>query len=420
MDTKDGYLENPEIKKAYAVFLLIMSIFIVSNYMIIKNNNDRLKSDYVKVMANITARVVEKDPALEKEIVPLMTNKISKVNEAKGIAIIKQYGLSDKLDTKLFPYINDNFRRCELSAIFAGAILTFILVIFIYLQYSYFYKNIRAFNLAAKKIVDGDYNMKLSEEKEGDLSKLTKSFNSMGEVIRNHISALEKEKSFLVDLLSDISHQLKTPLSTLILYNDIMINKDLVKEQRDVFLKNNQSVLKRMSWLILSMLKLAKIDANAIELEIENQSLKETIEESIDALQAKAEESKVKVEFIYDDKSINFEHDRLWLQEALINIIKNAIEHSSKEAVVTIELEDNPVYTRIIISDSGEGICEEDLANIFKRFYKGKKSKGSQKEESIGIGLSLAKSIVERHGGFIEARSKRGEGTKFIITFLKY
>jgi signal transduction histidine kinase len=410
------YFDNPEIKKSSAVYLLIMIVFIICNYTLVRISNENLKRDYIKVFGIVTAKVVQVNPQLEKEIVPLLTGEISKEEEAKGKEILKQYGLSETLDLNLFPYIKRSFRSMEQSIFLTGLILTVLLFSFNYLQYGYFYKNLKAFSIAAKRIVEGDYNLKISEEKEGDLSKLTKSFNSMGEVIRNTIAALNKEKRFLVDLLSDISHQLKTPLSTMILYNDIMLTKDLNKDQQYTFLKNNQNQLNRMNWLILNLLKLAKIDADAIELQMEDISLNETIEETLEILESRAIEERVKLSFM-ESRNVVLRHDRLWLQEALINVIKNGIEHAGEGGEVTIKLEENPIYTRVIVKDTGEGISEEDLANIFKRFYKGKKTK---KSDSIGIGLSLAKAIIEKHGGYIEAHSRIYEGTSFIITFLKY
>lgn len=410
------YFNNPEIKKSSAIFIFVMTIFLVCNFIIMKVHNEKLKDDYIKVFASVTAKVVETDPKLEKEIVPILTREVSLEEEKKGREILRQYGLSETLDTSLFPYISGSFKSTELSIISIGLILAVILFILNYLQYGYFYELMRNFSSAAKRIVEGDYNLKLSEEKEGDLSKFTSSFNSMGEVIRGNIYALNKEKSFLVNLLSDISHQLKTPLSTMILYNDILLNKNLTKEQEIDFLKNNENQLNRMRWLILNLLKLAKIDANAIELEIEKQNLNETIEEVLENIESKALESKVKVEFIQRD-IIYLKHDRLWLQEALINIVKNGIEHSGEGGRVSVNIEDNPIYTRIVIANTGEAIPEEDLPHIFRRFYKGKKS---AKSDSIGIGLALAKAIIERHGGYIEVYSKALEETKFIITFLKY
>lgn len=412
----NGYYNNPEIKKSSIILFLIMIIFLTSNYMVIREDNEKLKADYIKVLGSITARIVEKNPQLEGEIVPLMTKELTKDEEIKGIEMLRQYGLRKNLDISLFPYINDSFRNSILRTAVLGIALASLLFLLNYVQYRYFYNSMRNFSLAAKRIVDGDYNLKLSERKEGDLSKLTQSFNSMGEVIRGNIFALKKEKEFLVDLLSDISHQLKTPLSTMILYNDIMLSKDLTIEQRETFLKNNQSQLNRMTWLIQNLLKLAKMDANAVELDMEEQSLNETIDEVVEILESKALEHKVKIEF-FSKNEVVFNHDRLWLQEALINVVKNGIEHSDEGGSVVIELEDNPVYRRIIVKNGGEIIPEEDVVNIFKRFYKGINSK---KSDSIGIGLSLAKSIIERHGGYIEARSNIEEGTSFIITFLKY
>jgi signal transduction histidine kinase len=161
---------------------------------------------------------------------------------------------------------------------------------------------------------------------------------------------------------------------------------------------------------------LARLDAKAIEFDKENQSLNETIEDSVEALQGKALEAKVEINF-KESEQIIFEHDSAWLQEALINIIKNSIEHTEKNGKINIYLSENPIYRRIIIEDNGEGISEKDLPNIFKRFYRAKTSNNS---ESVGIGLALSKSIIEAHGGMIEAQSKLGEGTRFSITFVKY
>jgi signal transduction histidine kinase len=411
-----GYFNNPELKKSSIILIVIMLAFLITNYFIIKVNNENLKKDYIKIFANITVKVVEKNPDMEKEIIPLMIKDFSSEEELRGREILEQYGLGESLDNSLFPHIKHSFKRNEISIFIVGLLFSLLLFILNYLQYGYFYENIREFSSAVQKVVHGNYNLKLSEEKEGDLSKLTKSFNSMGEIIRANISDLKREKKFLVDLLSDISHQLKTPLSSMILYNDILLNRKVSSEQRTTFLINNQNQLNRMQWLIQNLLKLAKIDANAIELEIEEQSLNETIEETMEILNSKAVEAKVKMRFNYS--SIVFlKHDRLWLQEALINVIKNGIEHTEEGGTVNIELLENPVFKRIIVKDTGEGIEDIDLANVFKRFYKGKSSK---KSDSIGIGLALAKSIIEKHGGYIEAVSKPNHGTSFIITFLSY
>ena len=282
---------------------------------------------------------------------------------------------------------------------------------------------------ASKEILEENYDVNLYEEKEGDFAKLSYGFKNMRQVLQSQMIDLKKEKEFLVNILSDISHQLKTPLSALIIYNDILSNKEISEENREKFLNNSKTQLSRMDWLIKSMLKLAKVDARAIEFNMKENRLVNTIYEVIDNVAVMAAENKVNIIFennMYEEALISnkgevnkknknkfmFNYDEKWLGEALINIVKNGIEHSDNGEIY-IELEENPINTKIIIRDKGVGISEKDLPNIFKRFYKGGKS------ESVGIGLSLSKSIIEAQGGYIEVRSKVDIGTEFKIILMR-
>lgn len=410
------YFVNPELKMSSGIIIFLMILFLCITSITLKLHHDRLKDNYIKVLGAVTVRVTEKNPELEKEIIPLITKEISKEDSEKGIKILKQYGLTKELENQLFPYIDETIKMNNYCIILVFVFMSAIFFLFNYFQYVFFYKKIRSLTMCAKKVVEGDYDLAINENREGDFSKLSSSFNSMRGIIRSNITALKNEKQFLVDLLSDISHQLKTPLSSMVVYNDILLSKELTKEQSRMFLTNNQSQLKRMNWLIKSILKLAKLDAGAIEFVKENVSLNETIKESVDALESKSIEGNV--EMIFNESTeIFFGHDKLWMEEAFINIIKNGIEHTPEGGKITIDLIENPIYRRIIIEDTGEGIKESDLPNIFKRFYR---AKTSRKTDSVGIGLALAKSIIEAHRGIIEVQSKVGIGTKFIITFLKY
>lgn len=410
------YFINPELKRSSIFLVILMSVFFAGTVFILKLQQEALKNSYIKVLGATAAKFVEKEPNLEKDIIPIVLGRATAEEEAKGESFLKQYGVTKELDTIIFPYVNQT--SLENFYLLGFVFLSMLIILFImnYLHHIFFYKRIRRLTTAAKKVVEGEYQIAISEDKEGDFSKLAISFNSMREIIRSNLHELNREKKFLVDLLSDISHQLKTPLASMILYNEIMLSKDLGKEQRTTFLVNNQNQLHRMEWLIKSMLKLAKIDAKAIEFHKENCSLNETIHESIEVLESMANEKGIKVKF-HEKENIIFNHDTLWLQEALINIIKNAIEHSEVNTETYVSLIENPVYRRVTIEDQGEGIGEDDLPNIFKRFYK---AKGAKNTNSVGIGLALAKSIIEAHGGMIEAQSTLGVGTKFIITFLKY
>ncbi|MCD2345545.1 HAMP domain-containing sensor histidine kinase [Clostridium guangxiense] len=409
------YFVNPELKKSSIILLFINCIFLITTLAIIKINNDNLKEGYIKSIGVITEKINEKNPELLQYIIPSVTKEAQTKDAESGIKILKQYGLTKDLEDRLFPYVNKAILNNIYCIIILFFIMSALLFLINYFEYAYFYERIRKITKAAKKVIEGQYDIAIDEDKEGDFSKLANSFNSMKGVIRNNIDSLNKEKQFLVNLLSDISHQLKTPLSSMILYNDILLTKELSKEKRQLFLENNKKQLYRMDWLIKSILKLARLDARAIEFSKESISLNETIENSIDALREKAGEAKVSVIFKKTD-DINFEHDRRWMEEAFINIIKNDIEHTPGGGEIKIDIIENSIYVRIEIVDTGEGISKADLPNVFKRFYKAKNSSSN----SVGIGLSLSKSIIEAHNGIIEVQSKLKIGSKFIITFLKY
>ena len=410
------YFINYELKISSVLIIFIMMIFLASNWVALKIYHDNLKSDYINSVGVISAKVVENHPELEKEIMPLVTKGISMQDVNKGQKFLSKYGVTRNLENELFPYMKDTMVYDNTSIIILFMILTSVLFSLNLFQHVYFYKRIKNLTSAAKEVVDGHFDISINENAEGDYSKLASAFNKMKGVIRNNINDLKKEKNFLVEILSDISHQLKTPLASMIIYNDILLDKELSKDKRDIILLSNQEQLNRMRWLIQSILKLARLDANAITFEKENFCVNETIQNSIDALEMNINKKNIRIIF-KDDIEVFFEHDILWLEEAFINLIKNCIEHTEAFGKIIVELLENPIYIRVIIEDNGEGINEKDLPNIFNRFYKGKTS---IKSDSVGIGLALSKSIFEAHNGTIEVHSKIGVGTKFIITFLKY
>lgn len=410
------YFINPELKLSSIILITINVVFLILTLLALRVYHENLKKDYIKSVGAIASRVIEKRPELEKEIMPLITREVSSSEALSGEKLLQQYGISKNLENRLFPYVNDTLLKNSLTITLLFLLMCALLFYLNSRQFGLLYEKLRKLTQGAKQVIEGDYDININENKEGDFSKLAVSFNSMKDVIRNNISELEKEKQFLADLLSDISHQLKTPISSMIVYNDILLNKELSKDQKETFLLNTKNQLSRMTWLIQSMLKLAKIDAKAIELSREEQSLNETILEAIDSIQSKAMQNEVSINFNQKDE-VSFEHDRLWIEEALINIIKNGIEHTDKGGRIDIDVIENALYWRIIIEDNGEGICEEDLPHIFKRFFK---AKTSRKIDAVGIGLALAKSIIEQHNGIVEVSSIAGVGTKFTITFLKF
>lgn len=423
---------NPELKKSSITLIIIFILFIIMINIGITFSFENIKNQYIGGRAAMVATIIEKYPEMEIDLMELAFKLPTKEEVEIGEGILKNYGYSNTLDIRYLDGINEAFKNSRFILISIGAISAVILILLNYIQYNHIYKRIRNLTKAAKEIVEENYDINIYEEKEGDFAKLSYGFKNMRQILQSQMIDLKKEKEFLVNILSDISHQLKTPLSALIVYNDILSNREISEDNRKKFLESSKSQLNRMDWLIKSMLKLAKVDARAINFNIKENSLVNTIYEVMDNVAVMAAENKVNISIKniievegldidkslidkdnkkYDNKFI-FNYDEQWLGEALINIVKNGIEHSLGGEIY-IQLEENPINTKIIIRDNGEGINEKDLPNIFKRFYKGGKS------DSVGIGLSLSKSIIEAQGGYIEVRSKVGIGTEFKIVLMR-
>ncbi len=424
-------LINPELKKSSIVllFIVIIFIFIVNMWITFYFNN--IKSQYIDGRAALLSTMVEKFPNLEADLVEAAFKVPTKEEIKLGEKIIDNYGYKDNINIMYIDGINEAFKSSKFIFIIIGSTFGGLLILLNYIQYRGIYSRVRNLTRASKEILEENYDVNLYEEKEGDFAKLSYGFKNMRQVLQSQMVDLKKEKEFLVNILSDISHQLKTPLSALIIYNDILSNKKISEENREKFLQNSKTQLNRMDWLIKSILKLAKVDARAIEFNMKENSLVNTIYEVIDNVAMMAAENKVNIVFksnMYEESVISnieeinkknknknkfmFNYDDKWLGEALINIVKNGVEHSYN-GEIHIELEENPINTKIVIRDNGVGISEKDLPNIFKRFYKGGKS------ESVGIGLSLSKSIIEAQGGYIEVKSKVDIGTEFKIVLMK-
>lgn len=259
------------------------------------------------------------------------------------------------------------------------------------------------------KSIDGDFN-------EGDMAILISSLNYMGERVNNSLNLLTKEKENLKDYLSDISHQLKTPLSSLIMLNDLLKeNEDMPYTDRIKFLNKCDEQLSRMEWLIMNLLKVGRLEAGAVVFQKELYPLNETINLAISSLKETIKSKRQNL-VITGDIDAKLLHDKEWLAEAFTNIIKNSVEHTKEGGEIKIEVVNGPLITKVYIKDNGKGIPKDMQKNIFKRFYKGENSKDPK---SIGIGLSLSKTIIEGLGGEIKVDSDEGKGTTFIISFLR-
>lgn len=274
------------------------------------------------------------------------------------------------------------------------------------------FKKIRELGDYLSRINHQDYSLDIRDNTEGELSILK---NELAKVMMTLIQQADQsahDKTILAKGLSDISHQLKTPLTSLYIIADVIEDASLDIETRKHFMDELMSQLQRMEWLVASLLKMARLDAETVEMKHDEIDLGSLFRRTGSLLSAMLTE-KQQTFGIQSVESIRIYGDETWLLEALTNIIKNAIEHSPTQGEILVRIEKNNLFVQVEIIDHGEGIHPEDLPHIFERFYRGK----NNLETSVGIGLALSKEILKKQNSEIEVYSVLNEGTTFRIKF---
>ncbi|WP_404333199.1 sensor histidine kinase [Mesobacillus maritimus] len=276
------------------------------------------------------------------------------------------------------------------------------------------YREIEKLSGYLQQISSGDYYLDVRDNFEGELSILKSQIYKVTKMLSEQGAVLHEDKAKLTNAISDISHQLKTPLTSMMVMADLLRDKNLDDQKRAEFTRNLQIQLERMEWLVSSLLKLSKIDAGTIAFKKEKVMVKELVQTAVEPLLVPMD---VKMQHldIRGDDTVSFLGDFNWTSEALINIIKNCVEHTAEEGEISIQFSENALFSEITIADNGKGIAKEDLPYIFKRFYKGKNAS----DDSVGIGLAMAHSIITSQQGDIEVQSYPSVGTKFQIKFYK-
>ena len=271
-------------------------------------------------------------------------------------------------------------------------------------------------NASAKitQYISGNQNVRIECDEEGELNKLFHKINSLASTLNAHAENELKSKEFLKNTISDISHQLKTPLTVLNIYNGILQDESENLPAIQEFAQLSEQELDRIETLVQNLLKITKLDAGTIVIDKKMENISE-IMESVKRHFSFRAEKEGKVIGLSGDRDLDLLCDRNWLTEAIDNIVKNALDHTEKGDCISIKWECFASVVQIIINDNGSGIHPEDLYHIFKRFYRSRYSKDTQ---GIGLGLPLAKAIIEAHNGTIEVNSELGRGTSFIINFL--
>lgn len=397
-------MKNKTIKK-YILSLIILLIFNVSLIFILnryeykmyaKNYNDKINS----IISNIKNRY----PNIEESDIIEIIN-----NEEDSEDILSKYGIDSITKNDK---VNNKIRIISLIII-----ITFdsLIILIFYLYDKNKSKKIKEITKMISKINNRQFDIDINDFNEGELSILKNEISKTTTMLRQVADNSVKDKLNLKDSLGDISHQLKTPLTSItIMIDNILDSPDMDEKTRKKFLINIKREILNINFLVMSLLKLSKFDANVVKFNKESVYLKDIIIESIKNVSMIKELKNITIKVSGDD-NIKLLCDFKWQVESITNILKNSIEHTSEYGTVEVNYSENKLYTRILIKDNGKGIDSDDLPHIFDRFYKGKN--GS--DDSFGIGLSLSKTIIEKEGGSITVKSTPNIGTIFTIKYLK-
>lgn len=274
------------------------------------------------------------------------------------------------------------------------------------------YREIEKLSSYLREISSGNFSLDVRDNVEGELSILKSEIFKVTNMLSEHAKHLEHNKQYLTEAISDISHQLKTPLTSMIVMADLLDQPNIPHDQRQQFVHHIHQQLERLNWLVTSLLKLSKLDSGTVDFKRESIQVKHLLEQSLESLLIPIDVKKLNVE-INGAENVHIFADFAWTKEAIINILKNCIEYTPEMGEISLIISENVLYTEVLITDQGEGISKEDLPYIFQRFYKGKHAS----DQSVGIGLALAHRIITEQGGDIEVFSEVGQGSQFRLKF---
>lgn len=274
------------------------------------------------------------------------------------------------------------------------------------------YQRIQELSTDINRILHEDAHISFEQYEEGELAILESEVQKMVVRLREQQQQLLEDKKYLADSIADISHQIRTPLTSINLLLSFLSEPDITEEKRQKTIRELYELLSRIDWLITTLLKISKLDAGTIQLKQESISMKALIQQSVDPLLVPIELHGQELKI---DTQGQFVGDVNWTSEAIGNIVKNCMEHTPAGGELHVTAIENALYQEVIIEDTGCGIAPEDLPHIFERFYKGKNSS----DKSFGVGLALARGIINAQNGTIKAENKKQGGTKFTIRCYK-
>ena len=409
-------MKNKEVLKKYIIFTIVvfaifMIILAIVNHIQYSSYNRNSNLAINQIINNIKKSYPEADI---NEIIQILNS-----DNLEQTDFLKEYGINIDKDTAIL----SNQQDSKLLIIINCSILLTLLIVIICIFVKYNKNQNKKISEITKYIEDinrGIYTLSIQENSEDELSILKNELYKITVMLREQSENSIKDKMQLKKSLEDISHQLKTPLTSItIMLDNLLDNPNMDVDIRNDFIKSIYREISNINFFIQALLKLSKFDVNTIKFNRKEEKIRDIIDQAQQNVETLCDLRKIKIETIPDFGQAPFRNpevvcDIKWQVEAITNIIKNCVEHSESGTKISIKYGKNDLYSEILIEDQGSGIDPEDLKHIFERFYKGKNSR----KDSVGIGLSLAKTIIEKDNGYITVESEMGKGSKFCIRYL--
>ena len=390
--------------------ITILFIFSLNQY----NNFKNIYLEQLNINKKIVGSIVSEHPELEADIVNSIYINDKDYSDL-GEKVLKKYGY----DKNYKMIENINFQQhikyflVNNLIVFVGIMILIILIMCNLMKYVF--NKLDKVSKNVECIIHGKYNIKDDFKEEGIFNIIHSDLNKLSKSINIKIKNLDKEKENIKELVTDISHQLKTPLASLKLYNSLLLEEDLEEEDRTEFLKTSGMSINKLQSLIESLVNISRLETSMISIKKENKNIKATIIKAIESVKPKAINKFISINLNdFDDKIVP--HDSKWTEECIFNILDNAVKYTNLKGKIDIYVQDAINFIRIDIKDNGIGIDKNEFNNIFKRFYR---SEEVQDLEGSGVGLYLSRKILESQGGNIIVSSQKGEGSKFSLFLTK-
>lgn len=411
--SEKGRFRNREIRWLLALMGLLLLLGVGGVRLFVGNYCAAWDRERLTAVASLLNSVLEAYPDTSEEDLIAVLN--GDAGGKAGEQLLGQYGMFLKGPGIATFDTERRERKLQADLLVWGIVVSSALILAVLFYFRHRQREIEKLCHYMRQVSRGNFNIDVSGNRDTELSSLKNELYKVTVLLKEQASGAAESRRALADAMADISHQLKTPLTSVrVLTDNLLENEEMEPALRSRFLREISGQLSGVIWLINALLKISRLDAGVVEMETRELSLKTLLEEVCSKLEFLSEFRQVALKLEISE-NIRIQGDGCWLEEAFLNLVKNALEYSCPGEAVEIAAEENEVYTQVLVRDHGEGMDAEEQRHLFERFYRGK----SAGKDSVGIGLALSKEIIQRQGGYIFVDSALGKGTVFSVKFLK-